>query len=349
MRAVLLHGVGDVRVDDVPDPIVRRPTDAVVRVVAAAICGSDLWSYRGIVPFRGVRRIGHEFVGVVEDVGPDVRTIERGDFVIAPFVVSDGECVHCRNGVHTSCTQGAYWGGSDADGELIDGAQGEAVRVPLADGTLISVETCVEKSAVPHLLTLADVLPTGHHAAISAGVGPGATVAVVGDGAVGLCAVIASRRLGAERIVLKSRRRERQHVAAGLGATDFVAERGAEGAERLRDLLGGIGADAVLECVGTKESMEQAIASVRPGGRIGYVGVPDGGAELPMRALFDANVTVGGGLAPVRAYVEDLLPGVVAGSIRPGDVFDLELPLGEAARGYEAMDRRRATKALLRP
>ena len=349
MRATLIHGPRDIRVEDVPDPQVLRPTDAVVRVVAACVCGSDLWPYRGVTETSAPRRIGHELVGVVEDVGSEVTTVRTGDFVIAPFALSDGTCVHCRNGVQTSCEHGAWWGDVDREGLLVDGGQGEAVRVAMADGTLVATPVMPDESMIPSLLALSDVMGTGHHAARSAGVGPGATVVVVGDGAVGQCAVIAARRLGADRVVAMSRHADRQELAQALGATDVVAERGEEGVAKVKELLGGIGADAVLECVGTKESMLQAIDAARPGGRVGYVGVPAGGAELPIRKLFSSNVSVGGGVAPVRGYLPDLLADVLAGRIDPGRVFDLVLPLEEAPEAYAAMDERRSIKTMLRP
>lgn len=349
MRATLLHGPGDVRVEQVPDPQVRRAHDAVVRVVATCVCGSDLWPYRGARPVDEPRRIGHELVGVVEEVGADVRTVRPGDFVVAPFSLCDGTCVHCRNGVHTSCEKVAWWGSPDQDGEPVDAAQGEYVRVPMADGTLVVTPEHPDEALLPHVLTLTDVMGTGHHAARSAGVGPGSTVAVVGDGAVGLCAVIAARRLGAERVVAMSRHAARQELARGFGATDVVAERGDEGAAHVRDLFDGVGPDAVLECVGTKESMAQALATVRPGGRIGFVGVPAGGPELPVRQLFDTNVTVGGGIAPVRGYIPELMADVWSGAIRPGLVFDGTFALDDIADAYAAMDARTVTKALVRP
>lgn len=349
MRATVIHAPRDVRLEEVPDPEIRVPTDALVRVIASCVCGSDLWPYRGVTEVSEPRRIGHEFVGVVEEAGSEVSTLSAGDFVIAPFALSDNTCVHCRNGVHTSCAHGAWWGGTDRDDLPIDAGQGEAVRVPMADGTLVAAPAMPEDSMVPSLLSLSDVMGTGHHAALAAGVGPRTTVVVVGDGAVGLCGVLAARRLGAERIVAMSRHADRAAVARAFGASDVVEERGADGVARVEDLLGGVGADAVLECVGTEESMEQAIAAARPGGRVGYVGVPAGGAELPIRTLFNRNVSVGGGVAPVRAYLDELLADVLDGTLDPGRVFDLELPLAEVAEAYSAMDERRAIKVLLRP
>ncbi|SER55760.1 zinc-dependent alcohol dehydrogenase family protein [Actinokineospora terrae] len=348
MRGTVLHGTGDVRLEDMPEPGVWRATDAVVRVVASCVCGSDLWGYRGIAPVEGPKRMGHEFVGVVEAVGSEVRTVRPGDFVIAPFAVSDGTCAHCRNGIHTSCERGGYWGGTARAGHDIDGGQAEYVVSPFADGTLVATPGFPDASAVPGLLTLSDVMGTGHHAAVSAKVGPGDKVVVVGDGAVGLCAVLAASRLGAERVVAMSRHADRQALATAFGATDIVATRGDEGVAEVRDLLGG-GADAVLECVGTKESMDQALHAVRPGGRLGYVGVPAGGPEFPVRHLFGNNIAVAGGVAPVRAYFDDLLPAVLNGEIDPGRVFDAEYPLDRVADAYTDMDNRKVIKPLLRP
>ena len=348
MRATLIHGERDIRLEDVPDPQLHLPTDAVVRITATCVCGSDLWPYRGISATRRPHRIGHEMVGVVEHVGSDVRTVRPGDFVVAPFAICDNTCRHCRNGIHTSCERVAWWGGKDAEGRPVDGCQGERARVPLADGTLVATSEPPPDALVPSLLALSDVMGTGHHAAVSAGVREGATVVVVGDGAVGLCGVLAAHRLGAERVVAMSRHDDRQAVARDFGATDVVADRGAEGVAVVRELLGGQGADCVLECVGTEQSMAQAIGSARPGGRVGFVGVPHG-AQLPVQQLFDDNITVGGGVAPVRAYLDELLADVLAGRIRPGRVFDLELPLEQVAEAYTAMDERRAIKPLLRP
>jgi hypothetical protein len=348
VRATVLYGPRDVRLDEVPDPKILRSTDVLVRVTAACVCGSDLWPYRGVNTPPEPKRIGHEFVGTVDEVGSEVRTVKPGDFVIAPFAISDGTCVHCRNGIHTSCAHGAWWGSEDEFGLPVDGGQGEAVRVPMADGTLVTTPERPDDAMLPSLLTLSDVMGTGHHAALAAEVRAGSTVVVVGDGAVGLCAVLASRRLGAERIIAMSRHADRQAVAREFGATDIVSERGEEGVERVKELLGGIGADAVLECVGTEESMRQSLDSTRPGGRVGYVGVPNGGPELPIRKMFGDNITVGGGVAPVRAYLPELLADVLTGAIDPGRVFDLELPLDKVAEGYAAMDERRSIKTLLR-
>jgi threonine dehydrogenase-like Zn-dependent dehydrogenase len=294
------------------------------------------------------RRIGHELVGIVEEVGSDVRTVSPGDFVIAPFVLSDGTCINCLGGMQTSCLHGASYTVEDEDGCFVDGGQGEYVRVAMADGTLVSTPEVPDDDLVPALLTLSDVMGTGHHAALSAGVGPGTTVVVVGDGAVGLCAVLAARRLGAERILAMSRHADRAALARRFGADEVVPERGDEGAQVIRDRTNGIGADAVLECVGTKESMQQALDSTRPGGRVGYVGVPVGGAELPIGQLFSSNITVGGGVAPVRAYLPELLADVLAGRLDPGPVFDATYALDDVADAYCDMDARRVIKPLLR-
>lgn len=345
----MLYKARDLRLDEVPDPVLRSDTDAIVRVVAACVCGSDLWPYRGVSPVKEPRRIGHEFVGVVEKTGSGVKNVRVGAFVIAPFYYCDNTCLNCQNGVSTSCLNGGFWGAHDRSGDFVDAAQGEMVRVPFADGTLVTVPGSPDAELIPHLLALSDVMGTGHHAALSAGVTTGSTVVVVGDGAVGLCAVLAAHRLGASRIVAMSRHADRQAIAREFGATDIVEERGDDGVARIKELFDGIGADCVLECVGTKESMDQAIRSTRPGGMVGYVGVPAGGPELPIRSLFSSNVGVRGGVAPVRGYIEELLPEVLSGELAPGRVFDLELPLANVADAYTAMDERRATKVLLRP
>ena len=347
VRATLIHAPGDVRSEQVPDPTLVQDTDALVRVVASCVCGSDLWPYRGENPVDGPSRIGHEFVGIVEQLGAEVRTLNHGDFVVAPFVYSDGVCAHCQRGVHTSCLRGGFYGGDDRDGHFVDGGQGEVVRVPFADGTLVATPDQPDEALVPALLALSDVMGTGHHAAVTAGVGPGATVAVVGDGAVGLCGVLAAGRLGAERIIAMSRHEPRQALARRFGADEVVAARGEEGVTAVHELADGVGADAVLECVGTGSAMQQAIGCARPGGRVGYVGVPHG-VELPIGDMFATNVGIVGGVAPVRAYLPDLLDDVWAGRLDPGPVFDLELPLDQVAAGYAAMDERRAVKTLLR-
>jgi threonine dehydrogenase-like Zn-dependent dehydrogenase len=348
VKATILNAPRDIRLEDVPDPTLVAPTDALVRVTAACVCGSDLWPYRGINEVTEPSRIGHEFVGVVEEVGAEVRSLRPGDFVIAPFKYSDGTCAHCRVGIQTSCGRGGFWGGPDRDGAMVDGGQGEYVRVPLADGTLVSTREVPDDDLVPSLLALSDVMGTGWHAAVSARVQEGDTVVVVGDGAVGLSGVLAAARLGAERVVVMSRHAPRQAIAREFGATDVVEVRGEEAVAAVRDLTDGIGADAVLECVGTNESMQTAIAVARPGATVGYVGVPHG-IEYPVRDLFSRNVGIAGGVAPVRQYLPQLRDDVVAGAIDPGLVFDLTVPLADVAEAYAAMDERRAVKSLVRP
>lgn len=351
MKATVIHAPGDVRLTEVPDPQVVLPTDAVVRVVASCVCGSDLWPYRGANAVDEPRRIGHEFVGVVEEVGPEVTGVRPGQFVIAPFVWSCGECAACRWGMQTSCERGGGWGGEDRDGHFVDGGQGEVVRVPRADGTLVPVDgidASVDERLLASLLTCSDVMGTGWHAALRAGVQPGETVAVVGDGAVGLCAVLAAVLQGAERVIAMSRYPQRQAVARTFGATDIIETRGDEGVEALRELTDGWGADRVLECVGTHDSMLQAIRSARPGGTVGYVGVPHG-IELPIELMFRRNVNLAGGVAPAREYAPMLRDKVLAGEIDPGQVFDAVMPLAEVARAYTAMDERTAIKVMLRP
>lgn len=346
MRATVLHAPRDIRLDEVPDAQLIDDTDAVVRVVASCICGSDLWPYRGINDVKEPVRIGHEFVGVVEQIGSAVSTVRPGDFVIAPFTFSDNTCALCVRGVHTSCVKGGIWGHDDKAGHAVDGGQGELVRAPQADGTLVATPGQPDQAMVAQLLTLSDVFPTGHHAAISAGVTAGSTVAVVGDGAVGLSAVLAAKRLGAAKIIAMSRHEDRQRVARSFGADEVVAERGKDGAAQVREMLDGIGADFVLECVGTTDSMKQAMLCARPGGRLGYVGVPHD-VELNVPAMFSRNIGIAGGIAPVRHYIEELLPDVLDGTVSPGDVFDLAVPLDQVAEGYRAMDERTAIKTML--
>ncbi len=344
MRATTIHGPRDIRLEEVPDPKISQATDAIVKVTAACICGSDLWAYRGVAQREPGQRIGHEFVGVVEEVGSEVTTVRPGDFVIAPFVWSDGICEYCADGLQTSCPHGGFWGTAGSDG-----GQGEAVRVPYADGTLVAVPGEVDPALVPALLSLSDVMGTGHHAARAAGARPGATVAVVGDGAVGLCGVLAAQRLGAERIISLGRNPARTEIARRFGATDVVPERGEAAVAAVRDLTGGSGAHAVLECVGTQESLATAVGIARDGGRVGFVGVPHEVAQVPIGEMFGRNVGLLGGVAPARAYLPELLADVLAGRIDPSPVFDLELPLADVARGYAAMDDRTALKVLLRP
>ena len=342
MRATVMYGAGEVRVDDVPDARLVEPTDALVTVTSAAICGSDLWPYKSMERSETGRRMGHEFIGVVEDVGPDVRTLKAGDLVVTPFLWSDGTCVFCREGLHTSCLHGGRYGD---DG--VDGGQGEAVRVPQADGTLVVLPVDRDDALMPSLLALSDVMATGHHAALSADVGPGKSVAVVGDGAVGLCGVIASRRLGAEQIILLGHHPDRVALGKEFGATDVVSERGDEAVERVRELTGGFGAHSVLECVGLGESTTTAMSIARPGGAVGRVGVPQEESIPEGVSTFFGNVTIAGGPAPARAYIEGLLPDVLEGRIEPGRVFDRAGPLDEVPDGYRAMNDREALKVLI--
>lgn len=343
MKAAIFQGKGKVELGERPDPKIQEPTDAVVRVVMACVCGSDLWYYRGIAERRAGGPIGHEFIGVVEEAGAGVQRIQKGDFVIAPFLYSDGTCPHCQAGMTANCMHGGGWAG-----DKTDGGQGEAVRVPLADGTLVPVPgSDFSEEMLASLLTLSDVMCTGHHAAVSAGVKEGDTVAVVGDGAVGLCAVIAAKRLGAARIVALSRNPARQKLAAEFGATDIVAKRGDEAVEQVMKLTNGIGVDAALECVGTNEAMRTAIGIARPGSIVGTVGLPTD-VELPFREMFFKNVGELGGPAPARAYIPELLDDVLSGKINPGRVFDLKTDLENIAEAYAAMDERRAVKSLLR-
>ncbi|MFC7220980.1 zinc-dependent alcohol dehydrogenase family protein [Streptomyces polyrhachis] len=342
MRATVIRGPQDIRVEEVPDPRIQQPTDAVVRVVNACICGSDLWAYRGVAAREAGQRIGHEFLGIVEETGPAVRGFAPGDFVVAPFVWSDGVCDYCREGLQTSCPHGGFWGQVGSDG-----GQGEAVRVPFADGTLVQLpkDAATDEALLPGLLALSDVMSTGHHAAVSARVRPGSTVAVVGDGAVGLCGVLAARRLGAERIIALGRHRDRTDLARAFGATDVVAERGEAAVEAVRELTGGQGAHAVLEAVGTEESMRTAVSLARDGGTVGYVGVPHGGsAGVDISQMFNRNVALAGGVAPARAYIPELLPDVLEGVIDPGAVFDRTVGLDGVPEGYRAMDERTALK-----
>ena len=342
MRATVMYGAGDVRVEDVPDARLVEPTDAVVVVTRSAICGSDLWPYKSMEPDETGRRMGHEFIGVVESVGDDVQTLKAGDVVVTPFVWSDGTCVFCREGLHTSCLHGGRYG---SDG--VDGGQGEAVRVPQADGTLVVLPVARDDALMPSLLTLSDVMATGHHAALSADVGPGKTVALVGDGAVGLCGVIAARRLGAERIILLGRHPDRIAIAQEFGVTDVVSERGDEAVERVRELTDGFGAHSVLECVGLEEATITALRIVRVGGAVGRVGVPQEESIPEASRTFFDNVTIAGGPAPARAYIEELLPEVLEGRIVPGRVFDRVGPLDDVPDGYRAMNDRETLKVLI--
>jgi threonine dehydrogenase-like Zn-dependent dehydrogenase len=337
-----MYGAGDVRIETVPDAHLIEPTDALVRVARAGICGSDLWPYNQMERTDAGRRMGHEFIGVVEAVGAEVGTVKTGDLVVSPFLWSDGTCVFCREGLQTSCLHGGRYGFDD-----VDGGQGEAVRVPQADGTLVVLPVGEDDAFMPSLLTLSDVMGTGHHAALAAKVGPGKTIAVVGDGAVGLCGVIAARRLGASRIIILGRHPDRIALAREFGATDVVSERGGEAVERVRELTDGNGAHSVLECVGLEQAIVTALEIVRPGGAVGRVGVPQSESIPAAQPSFYANVNIGGGPAPVRAYIEELLPDVLEGRIEPGRVFDRVASLDEVPDGYRAMNEREAIKVMI--
>ncbi|GAB3977942.1 zinc-dependent alcohol dehydrogenase family protein [Plantactinospora veratri] len=340
MRGAVLYAPGDVRVEERPDPTIEQPTDAVIRLVATCVCGSDLWPYRGIEQVTEPRPMGHEYVGIVEEIGGAVRTVRPGQFVVGSFFASDNTCEICRAGYHTHCVQRQFASPT--------GAQAEYARITLADGTLVATPDLPAKDLIPSLLTASDVLGTGWFGAIAAQVGPGRTVAVVGDGAVGLLGVLAARQLGAERIIAMSRHEPRQRLALEFGATDIVTERGDEGVARIKELTNGLGAHSVIEAVGTQESMMQAIRSTRPGGHVGYVGVAHG-VELPGTELFFSGVHLHGGPAPVRRFLPELIELIYTRSIDPGRVFDLTLPLEQIADGYRAMNERRAIKTLLRP
>jgi threonine dehydrogenase-like Zn-dependent dehydrogenase len=340
MRGAVLYAPGDVRLEERDDPRVLAPTDAIIRLPATCVCGSDLWSYRGIEPVDGPSPMGHEYVGIVEEVGSEVRNLEPGQFVVGSFFASDNTCPICQAGYQSACINKEPIGAS--------GAQAEYLRVPLADGTLVATPDIPSDDLVPSFLAASDVLGTGWFGAVAAEAGPGRTVAVVGDGAVGLLAVLAARQLGAERIFAMSRHEPRQRLAIEFGATDIVSERGDEGVARIKDLTGGLGAHSVVEAVGTQESMMQAIRSTRPGGHVGFVGVAHG-VELPGRELFYSHVHLHGGPAPVRRFLPELIDLIWNRRIDPGRVFDLTLPLDQVAEGYRAMDERRAIKTLLRP
>jgi threonine dehydrogenase-like Zn-dependent dehydrogenase len=338
MRGAILHAPGDVRVEDRDRPTIVEPTDAIIRLSAACVCGSDLWPYRGIETYDGPIPMGHEYVGIVEEVGDQVSAIKPGDFVVGSFFASDNACEICRAGYQSSCIHR----------QGVGGAQAQYLRVPLADGTLVATPNVPSDDLIPGFLAASDVLGTGWFAAAAAEAGPGKTVAVVGDGAVGLLGVLAAKQLGAERIIAMSRHESRQNLAVEFGATDIVAERGDEGVARIKDLTNGLGAHSVIEAVGTQESMMQAIRATRPGGHVGYVGVAHD-VQLPGAELFFSHVHLHGGPAPVRQYLPELIDLIWNRKINPGKVFDLELPLEQVAEGYKAMDERRAVKALLRP
>lgn len=340
MRGAVMHAPGNVEVVERPDPKILAPTDAIVRLSATCICGSDLWPWRGADEVRGPMPMGHEYVGVVEEVGDEVTTVKVGDFVVGSFFASDNTCEICRAGYQSRCKD-AYLMGQE-------GTQADYARVPMADGTLVATPGTPDPDVVPSLLAASDVLGTGWFGAVAAEVGPGKTVVVVGDGAVGLLAVLAARQLGAERVVAMSRHESRQRLALEFGATDIVTERGDDGAARVKELTDGYGAHSVVEAVGTQEAMLQAVRCCRPGGHVSFVGVPHG-VELPGDELFFSAVHLHGGPAPVRRFLPELVKLICERRIEPGKVFDLELPLERAAEGYRAMDERRAVKVLLRP
>jgi threonine dehydrogenase-like Zn-dependent dehydrogenase len=340
-----MHGAGDVRVEEVADAKIVEPTDAVIRISRACICGSDLWPYASLDPSEGARIMGHEAIGIVEEIGSDVGTLKRGDLVVMPFAFSDGSCRFCHDGLQTACVHGGFFG----SGGEIGGAQAEALRIPQADGTLYPLDASTDEALMPSLLTLADVMGTGHHAAVTAAAGPGKSVAVVGDGAVGLCGVIAAKRLGAEEIIILGRHEDRIALAREFGATDVVTERGDEAVERVRKLTDGFGAHAVLECVGLEQSTASAIGMARPGGAVGRVGVPQDEAMPGGLDSFFGNVRIAGGPAPVRAYIDELLPDILDGSIAPGRVFDRTVDLDGVPDGYRAMADRESIKVMIKP
>ena len=345
MRATYIYGAGDIRVINVPDPVIQQPTDAIVRVVRACICGSDLHPYHSMPVTPGGQSIGHECVGIVEDTGADVTSVSQGDLVIVPFAWSDGTCDFCREGLQTSCRHGGFW---NADGT--GGGQAEAIRVPLADGTLVAAPVEEDSPLIPSLLALSDVYGTGYHAAIKASVSPRTSVTVIGDGAVGLLAVLSARQLGAEQIILMGRHTSRTNLGREFGATDVIAERGDDGIQRIRDLTGGDGTHVVIEAVGHMPAYQQAIGAVRPGGVISRVGVPQyDNAPVGFASVFGPNITLTGGPAPARAYIQTLMPGILTGQVNPGRVFDRELTLDHIPEGYQEMDSRQALKVLIRP
>jgi threonine dehydrogenase-like Zn-dependent dehydrogenase len=344
MKATVMFAAGDVRIQDVPDPSIIEPTDAIVRVTSACICGSDLWPYADMERSETGQSMGHEAIGVVEEVGAEVQTIRRGDLVVMPFAYSDGTCDFCHEGLQTACVHVGFFGSNG-----FNGAQAEALRVPFADGTLFALGVGEDDALMPSLLTLSDVMGTGHHAAVVADVKPGDRVAVVGDGAVGLCGVIAAKRLGAEQIIIMGRHENRTRLARELGATDVVSERGDEAVQRLRQLTGGVGVHGVLECVGTEQSALTSVEIARPGGTVGRVGVPHYPAIPQAQPMFYKNVKVGGGPAPVRAYIEELLPDILDGAIQPGKVFDRTVGLDGVPDGYRAMADRESIKVIVEP
>lgn len=345
MRATIMYQAGDVRVENVPDARIQDPGDALIRVTRACICGSDLWPYRLKQPDGRGQAMGHEAIGVVEAIGRHVRRVKVGDVVVMPFAFSDGSCAFCHEGLHTSCVHGGFFG----SGGGVGGAQAEALRIPQADGTLYAIPVGADDALMPSLLTLSDVMGTGHHAAVAARVGKGRKVAVIGDGAVGLCGVIAAQRLGAEQIIIMGRHPDRLELAQRFGATDVVSERGRDATERVRELTGGFGVHSVLECVGTDQAMATSMAIARPGGAVGRVGVPHYDVIPQAQPMFFRNIIVGGGPAPVRAYIEELLPDVLEGRIEPGLVFDRTVSLDGVPDGYRAMDARESIKVMVKP
>jgi threonine dehydrogenase-like Zn-dependent dehydrogenase len=345
MRATTMYGAGDVRIEDVPDSGIKQPTDALVRITASCICGSDLWPYGSRSSADGVARMGHEFIGIVEDTGSDVTTVKQGDLVVSPFAISDGTCEFCHDGLHTSCAHGAFW-----DGIPDEGAQAEAIRVPLADGTLVKLPVAADSALMPSLLTLSDVFGTGYHAAVAGGVDQRTAVTVIGDGAVGLLGVLSAKRLGAEQIILMGRHDVRTDLGREFGATDVVSARGEEGVAQVRELTSGHGTHVVIEAVGNMSAYEQAVGVVRPGGVISRVGVPQyEEAPIGFGSLFRHNVRLAGGPAPVRAYIEELMPDILDGTIEPGKVFDTTTDLDGVPDGYRAMADREALKVLITP
>jgi threonine dehydrogenase-like Zn-dependent dehydrogenase len=344
MRATVMYGAGDVRIENVSDPSIIEPTDAIMRVVRASICGSDLWPYTSMAPSESGQSMGHEAIGLVTDVGSDVGTIKPGQVVVMPFAISDGTCEFCAEGLNTACVHVAFVGNNG-----LNGAQAEALRIPFADGTLYPLDVSEDDALMPSLLTLADVMGTGHHAAVVARVAPGHKVAVVGDGAVGLCGVIAAKRLGAEQIIIMGRHDDRIALAREFGATDVVSNRGPEAVERIMELTGGYGVHSVLECVGTEGAIQTAVEIARPGGAVGRVGVPHYDAIPQAQPMFYKNVIVGGGPAPVRAYIDELLPDILEGRIEPGRVFDRTVGLDGVPDGYRAMNDRESIKVLVDP
>jgi threonine dehydrogenase-like Zn-dependent dehydrogenase len=344
MRATIMYKAGDVRIETVPDARIVEPTDALLTVTRACICGSDLWPYNLMEPAEAGHPMGHEAIGIVADVGAEVRTLKRGDLVVMPFAYSDGTCPFCREGVQTSCVHGGFFGSPE-----VGGAQAEAVRIPQADGTLVPLPVGRDDALMPSLLTLSDVMGTGHHAAVTARVGRGKAVAVIGDGAVGLCGVIAARRLGAEQIIIMGKRADRIALAKEFGATDVVSQRGEEAVERVRELTGGFGVHSALECVGTDQAMATAIGIARPGGAVGRVGAPHYETTAAWESSFYDNLTIAGGPAPVREYMDELLPDVLEGRIEPGRVFDRVVALDGVPDGYREMNDRKAIKVMVKP